>query len=75
MILEPLVMLQTHGKPVEAYVFPDEYHVPWQPAHRLAMYRRNLDWFRFWLQDFEDPSPDKADQYARWRAMRPADVR
>ncbi|MGE0291443.1 MAG: Atxe2 family lasso peptide isopeptidase [Hyphomonadaceae bacterium] len=75
MILEPLVMLQTHGKPVEAYVFPDEYHVPWQPAHRLAMYRRNVDWFRFWLQDFEDPSPEKADQYARWRAMRPADVR
>lgn len=72
MTLEPLVMLQTHGKPVEAYVFPDEYHVPWQPAHRLAMYRRNIDWFRFWLQDFEDPSPDKADQYARWRAMRAA---
>lgn len=74
MVLEPLVMLQTHGKPVETYVFPDEYHVPWQPAHRLAMYRRNLDWFRFWLQDFEDPSPEKADQYERWRAMRTTEV-
>lgn len=70
MILEPLVMLETHGKPVEAYVFPDEYHVPWQPAHRLAMYRRNIDWFRFWLQDFEDSSPEKAAQYQRWRQMR-----
>jgi dipeptidyl aminopeptidase/acylaminoacyl peptidase len=70
MIVEPLVMLQTHGKPVEAYVFPDEYHVPWQPAHRLAMYRRNLDWMRFWLQDYEDRAPEKEEQYRRWRLMR-----
>ncbi len=70
MIVEPLVMLQTHGKPVEAYVFPDEYHVPWQPAHRLAMYRRNLDWFRFWLQDYEDPRSLQTSQYLRWRTMR-----
>lgn len=70
MALEPLVALQTLGKPVEAYVFPDEDHVMWQPAHRLALYRRNLDWFRFWLQDFEAPSPIERDQYARWRAMR-----
>ena len=21
----------------------------WQPAHRLAIYRRNLAWFDFWL--------------------------
>lgn len=72
MILDPLVMLQAHGKPVEAYVFPDEYHVPWHPAHRLAMYRRNLDWMRFWLQGYEDPSPEKEEQYRRWRAMREA---
>lgn len=70
MVLEPLVMLQSHGKPVEAYVFPDEYHVPWQPAHRLAMYRRNLEWFRFWLQDYEDRQPLQANQYSRWRTMR-----
>jgi len=70
MMLDPLVMLQAHDKPVEAYVFPDEYHVPWQPAHRLAMYRRNLDWMRFWLQEFEDRSPEKEEQYRRWRAMR-----
>ena len=27
-------------------------------------------WFRFWLQDYEDPDPAKAEQYARWRELR-----
>lgn len=57
-------------KPFEAYIFPDEYHQKWQPAHRYAIYNRNLDWFRFWLQDYEDPSADKAEQYRRWRELR-----
>jgi hypothetical protein len=51
-------------------VFPNEYHVKWQPAHRLAIYNRNLDWFRFWLQDYEDPDPAKTEQYTRWRQFR-----
>lgn len=70
--LQPLVTLQEYNKPVEAYVFSDEYHAIWQPRHRLAMYRRNIDWFRFWLQDYEDPDPSKQQQYQRWRAMRDA---
>jgi hypothetical protein len=45
-------------------------HLKWQPAHRLAIYNRNLDWFRFWLQDIEDPDPAKAAQYAHWRVLR-----
>jgi len=69
-MLEPLVTLQEHGKPVEAYVFSDEYHLIWQPRHRLAMYRRNIDWFRFWLQNYEDPHSPYASQYPRWREMR-----
>jgi len=40
------------------------------PEHRLAIYNRNLDWFRFWLQDYEDPDPAKTEQYARWRQFR-----
>ncbi|KRA84106.1 Atxe2 family lasso peptide isopeptidase [Altererythrobacter sp. Root672] len=56
--------------PVELYAFPDENHVKFQPRHRLAVYRRNLDWFRFWLQGIADPDPVKADQYHRWQAMR-----
>ncbi|MGK6321377.1 Atxe2 family lasso peptide isopeptidase [Sphingomonas sp. DT-204] len=68
--LEAFEALREHRKPVEMYVFPDEYHAKWQPRHRLAAYRRNLDWFGFWLQDRIDPDPEKAAQYARWQAMR-----
>jgi hypothetical protein len=52
------------------YVFPHEYHIKWQPVHRLAIYRRNIDWFDFWLRGVEDPDPSKAAQYLRWRRMR-----
>lgn len=72
MFLQPLATLQSLHKPVEAYVFSDEYHVMWQPQHRMAMYERNLDWFRFWLQGYEDPNPGKREQYLRWHLMRDA---
>jgi dipeptidyl aminopeptidase/acylaminoacyl peptidase len=60
-----------HGRSVDLYVFENEHHVKWQPAHRLAIYHRNLDWFDFWLRGVEDPDPDRSEQYARWRALRP----
>ncbi len=49
----------------DLYVFPNEPHQKFQPRHKLAVYERNLDWFRFWLQSYEDPVPEKADQYRR----------
>jgi hypothetical protein len=54
----------------DLYVFPHEPHQKFQPKHKLAVYERNLDWFRFWLQGSEDPNPAKAEQYARWQLMR-----
>ena len=54
----------------DLYVFPDEPHQKFQPRHKLAVYTRNLDWFRFWLQGVEDKDPSKAAQYDHWRAMR-----
>lgn len=56
--------------PYEARAFNGESHLKWQSAHRLTIYNRNLDWFRFWLQDIEDPDPAKAEQYERWRRLR-----
>ncbi|AYO77281.1 Atxe2 family lasso peptide isopeptidase [Sphingobium yanoikuyae] len=41
--------LEAAGKTVEMYVFPDEHHIKWQPAHRLAIYRRSMEWFKRWL--------------------------
>ncbi len=62
-------LLET-GKPVEMYIYPDEYHVKWQPTHKYMVYRRNLDWFNFWLRGVEDPAPEKVAQYQRWRKLR-----
>lgn len=56
----------------DMYVFPYEPHIKYQPQHKLAVYERNVDWFRFWLQGYEDPSPQKAAQYRIWREMKKA---
>jgi hypothetical protein len=58
----------------DLYVFPHEPHQKFQPRHKLAAYERNLDWFRFWLQGYEDPDPSKTEQYGHWRRMRPASL-
>lgn len=57
------------GKPAELYIYPQELHVRNQPKHRLEIYERNLDWFRFWLKREEDLKPFKAEQYRRWRRL------
>jgi len=57
-------------KPIEVYVFPGEYHIKWQALHKLAVAERTVDWFRFWLKNEEGSDPQRADEYARWRAMR-----
>jgi dipeptidyl aminopeptidase/acylaminoacyl peptidase len=59
-----------HRHQADMYVFPDEAHIKFQPRHKLAVYERNVDWFRFWLQGYEDPDPLKAEQYRIWRGMR-----
>ncbi|MCW2387176.1 dipeptidyl aminopeptidase/acylaminoacyl peptidase [Sphingobium sp. B11D3B] len=70
--LDVLQAFRERGNPIELYVFPDEPHIKWQPAHRLAMYERNVDWFAFWLKRSMDCAPEKRPQYARWQAMRGA---
>lgn len=37
------------------------------PAERMVSQGTNVDWFRFWLQGYEDRDPAKAEQYKRWR--------
>jgi dipeptidyl aminopeptidase/acylaminoacyl peptidase len=62
--------LKALRKPMELIIYPNELHVVNQPKHRYQMYERNLDWFRFWLKEEEDPDPAKAEQYKRWRELR-----
>lgn len=70
--VEAISHLRREGQPVEMYVFPVAGHIKNVPSHRLAVYGRNLDWFRFWLQDYTDPNPAKQEQYARWNEFRKA---
>ncbi len=70
MAAETVEALREKNKPVEMYVFPNEFHEKWQPQHRLAVYERNVDWFNFWLRQVEDPAPAKRDQYRRWEALK-----
>lgn len=58
--------------PIDFFIFPDESHIKWQPAHRLAVYERNLAWFDFWLRGVESDDPSRADDIARWRRWRDA---
>jgi hypothetical protein len=68
--VEPVRALGIAGRPAELYVYPDEYHIKYQPAHRLAIYNRNIDWMNFWLRGVESGLIGDASQYTRWRAMR-----
>ncbi|PXA84733.1 Atxe2 family lasso peptide isopeptidase [Nostoc sp. 3335mG] len=64
--------LREASKAADLFVFPDEYHAFWQPAHKLASYRRSLDWFNFWLRD-RLPDPANLQRRAdanRWTVMR-----
>ena len=67
--LETYTALREHQRPIEMYLFPRELHAKWQPAARLAVYERNLDWFDFWLNRRERVDPTAADQYRRWRML------
>jgi len=62
--------LSDADKPIEMFIYPNEFHVKWHPQHRLHIYERNVDWFDFWLNGTEDRESSKTDQYARWRQMR-----
>lgn len=67
--LETFATLKAHDVPVEMYVFADEYHQKWRPAHRLATYERAIDWFDFWLNGRTDPHPRKQAQFDRWQEL------
>lgn len=58
------------GNPAEYLIYPAEGHNLRQAKFVRQSALVNLDWFRFWLQDIEDPIPEKTEQYKRWRQMR-----
>jgi hypothetical protein len=65
--------LQMQGKPVDLIYFPFGQHIHQRPLERLESQQGDVDWFRFWLQGYEDPDSSKREQYLRWERMRPPD--
>lgn len=61
--------LREQGKPVDLIYFPAGQHILKKPLERLASQQGNVDWFRFWLQGYEDPDLSKVDQYKRWESL------
>ena len=57
-------------KPVDLLLLNTTEHALSNPAMRMASQGGAVDWYRFWLQGYEDPNPAKAEQYERWRALR-----
>ena len=49
--------LITQGKPVELVLFPEGQHILERPWQRAGSMQGSVDWFRFWLQGYENPSP------------------
>jgi dipeptidyl aminopeptidase/acylaminoacyl peptidase len=67
---EPYAGLRYLHNPVDLIVLNTHEHVLTNPAVRIASQGGSVDWFRFWLQGYEDPDPAKAEQYARWHEFR-----
>jgi hypothetical protein len=58
--------LRKQHKPVDLIYMPRGQHILQAPQERYASQQGNVDWFRFWLQGYEDPNPSKIAQYKRW---------
>jgi dipeptidyl aminopeptidase/acylaminoacyl peptidase len=62
--------LYQQNKPVDLICISDGQHILQKPKDRLASQQGNVDWFRFWLQGYEDPDTAKKAQYERWEHLR-----
>jgi dipeptidyl aminopeptidase/acylaminoacyl peptidase len=68
--LETYTALREAGAPIDMFVFPNEHHNKSQPAHHLAVYRRSLDWFDYWLRGIRSDAPWRQDELEHWDALR-----
>jgi len=66
---EPYSQLRHQQKPVDLIVLNTAEHVITNPSVRMASQGGTVDWFRFWLQGYEDPDPAKVGQYRRWEKL------
>lgn len=60
-------------RPVELYVVPDierGSHPAQNPTQVYASKQGAVDWFDFWLNNSNEPSEEKREQYERWMFLR-----
>ncbi|HKZ74398.1 MAG TPA: hypothetical protein VJ011_10050 [Steroidobacteraceae bacterium] len=69
---ESYAALRRQDKPAELVYLPNGAHNLVKPHERYVSQQGSVDWFRFWLQDYEDADPTKAEQYGRWREWKRA---
>jgi dipeptidyl aminopeptidase/acylaminoacyl peptidase len=67
---EPYAALRYLHRPVDLTILNSDEHVFTNPGVRLISQGGTVDWFRYWLQGYEDPSPAKSEQYKRWGILR-----
>jgi dipeptidyl aminopeptidase/acylaminoacyl peptidase len=67
---QPYNGLRYLKKPVDMVALNTDEHVLTNPVERMTSQSLSVDWFRFWLQGYEDPDHAKADQYKRWRELK-----
>ncbi len=65
----PYAALRYLKKPVDLILLNSDEHVLTNPGARMSSQGGTVDWFRFWLQGYEDHSRQKADQYRRWESL------
>ena len=66
---EPYALLRELKRPVDLIQIKTHEHILTEPVARMAGQGGTVDWYRFWLQGYEDPDPAKAAQYRRWEGM------
>jgi dipeptidyl aminopeptidase/acylaminoacyl peptidase len=67
--LETYTSLREAGDPIDMFVFPGEHHNKSQPAHRLAVYQRSLDWFDYWLRGIRSKAPGRQAELRHWDGL------
>lgn len=74
---EPIDAFEFHsaltslGKPVDLFFYPHGAHPLDTPFERVASLKRNVDWFRFWMQGYEGAAPAyDPEQYLRWEKLK-----
>lgn len=61
--------LKMQNDPVDLIYFPSGTHIHQNPSERMESQQGDIDWFRFWLQGYEDPDPTKHAEYSRWKNL------